>query len=70
MPGSQTTRGGADPRACGSAPVAFCCHDGIGTPDRGAFHPLESAAFHGAHPKQPFVVSRRATSDAESSRWK
>ena len=33
MPGSQTTRGGTDPRSIGSAPVAFCCHDGIGTPD-------------------------------------
>ena len=33
MPGSQTTRGGTDPRAIASAPVAFCCHDGIGTPD-------------------------------------
>src|SRR5271166_2537696 len=37
MPGSQTTRGGANPRANGSAPVAFCCHDGIGTPDCIAF---------------------------------
>src|SRR5215467_4241356 len=37
MPGSQTTRGGTDPRAIASAPVAFCCHDGIGTPDYIAF---------------------------------
>ena len=37
MPGSQTTRGGTGPRAIGSAPVAFSCHDGIGTPDYIAF---------------------------------
>jgi hypothetical protein len=37
MPGSQTTQGGADPRDSGSAPVAFCCHDGIGTPNCIAF---------------------------------
>ncbi len=37
MPGSQTTRGGANPRAGGPAPIAFCCHDGIGTPDYIAF---------------------------------
>lgn len=37
VPGSQTTRGGANPRASGAAPVAFCCQDGIGTPDYIAF---------------------------------
>src|SRR5215470_13263304 len=37
MPGSQTTRGGTVARAIASAPVAFCCHDGIGTPDYIAF---------------------------------
>src|SRR5271157_4095976 len=54
MPGSQTTRGGANPRAGGPAPVAFCCHDGIGTPDYIAFaahnlactHPCQRFAGH------------------------
>ena len=53
MPGSQTTRGGTDPRAIASAPVAFCCHDGIGTPDYIAFaahnlaytHPCQRVAW-------------------------
>jgi hypothetical protein len=46
MPGSQTTRGGADPRAIASAPVAFCCHDGIGTPDYIAFAAHNLAYTH------------------------
>ena len=54
MPGSQTTRGGANPRAGGPAPIAFCCHDGIGTPDYIAFaahnlactHPCQRFAGH------------------------
>ncbi len=54
MPGSQTTRGGANPRAGGLAPIAFCCHDGIGTPDYIAFaahnlactHPCQRFAGH------------------------
>ncbi len=54
MPGSQTTQGGANPRADGPAPVAFCCHDGIGTPDYIAFaahnlactHPCQRFAGH------------------------
>jgi hypothetical protein len=37
MPGSQTTRGGTGPRNDGPRPVAFCCHDGIGTPNDIAF---------------------------------
>jgi hypothetical protein len=37
MPGSQTTRGGTGPRDGGPMPVAFCCHDGIGTPNDIAF---------------------------------
>ncbi len=58
MPGSQTTRGGASPRAGGPDPVAFCCHDGIGTPDYIAFaahnlactHPCQRFAGHLAAP--------------------
>ncbi len=54
MPGSQTTQGGANPRADGPAPVAFCCHDGIGAPDYIAFaahnlactHPCQRFAGH------------------------
>lgn len=46
MPGSQTTRGGASPRADGPAPVAFCCHDGIGTPDYIAFAAHNLACTH------------------------
>jgi hypothetical protein len=46
MPGSQTTRGGANPRADGPAPVAFCCHDGIGTPDCIAFAAHNLACTH------------------------
>ena len=54
MPGSQTTRGGANPRAGGPAPIAFCCHDGIGAPDYIAFaahnlactHPCQRFAGH------------------------
>ena len=46
MPGSQTTQGGANPRADGPAPVAFCCHDGIGTPDCIAFAAHNLACTH------------------------
>jgi hypothetical protein len=46
MPGSQTTRGGTDPRAIASASVAFCCHDGIGTPDYIAFAAHNLAYTH------------------------
>ena len=54
MPGSQTTRGGANPCAGGPAPIAFCCHDGIGAPDYIAFaahnlactHPCQRFAGH------------------------
>ena len=40
------TRGGTDPRAIASASVAFCCHDGIGTPDYIAFAAHNLAYTH------------------------
>ena len=52
MPGSQTTRGGTDPRAIASAPVAFCCHDGIGTPD---YIALAAHNLAYTHPCQRFA---------------
>jgi len=54
MPGSQTTQGGANPRADGPAPVAFCCHDGIGTPDYIAFAAHNLAC---THPCQRFAAT-------------
>ena len=41
-----------DPRAIGSALVAFCCHDGIGTPNCIAFA-AHSLAY--THPCQRFT---------------
>ena len=57
MPGSQTTRGGSGPRDDGSAPVAFCCHDGIGTPDCIAFAAPYLAC---THPCQRFACGLTA----------
>ena len=58
MPGSQTTRGGTGPRDGGPMSVAFCCHDGIGTPNDIAF-----AAPYLAYtlPCQRFVCDLAAT---------
>jgi hypothetical protein len=62
MPGSQTTRGGTDPRAIASAPVAFCCHDGIGTPDYIAFAAHNLAYTHPVNASRD--ASRRNTHDS------
>ena len=66
MPGSQTTRSGADPRVNGSAPVAFCCHDGIGTPDYIAFAAHNLAC---THPCQRFVGSLAALTHDSGPVW-
>lgn len=46
MPGSQTTPDRPGACADGPAPVAFCCHDGIGTPDCIAFAAPYLACTH------------------------
>src|SRR5271166_6668055 len=66
MPGSQTTRGGTNPRANGFAPVAFCCHDGIGTPDCIAFAAHNLAC---THPCQRFAGNLAAPTHDSGSVW-
>src|SRR5580704_18197911 len=66
MPGSQTTRGGASPRADGPAPVAFCCHDGIGTPDCIAFAAHNLAC---THPCQRFAGNLAAPTHDSGPVW-
>ena len=66
MPGSQTTRGGAEPRVNGSAPVAFCCHDGIGTPGCIAFAAHNLAC---THPCQRFVGNLAALTHDSGPVW-
>ena len=66
MPGSQTTRGGANPRAGGPAPIAFCCHDGIGTPDYIAFAAHNLAC---THPCQRFAGSLAALTHDSGPVW-
>jgi hypothetical protein len=66
MPGSQTTRGGANPRADGPAPVAFCCHDGIGTPDCIAFAAHNLAC---THPCQRFAGNLAASTHDSGPVW-
>ena len=66
MPGSQTTRGGANPRAGGPAPIAFCCHDGIGTPDYIAFAAHNLAC---THPCQRFAGNLAALTHDSGPVW-
>ena len=66
MPGSQTTQGGANPRADGPAPVAFCCHDGIGTPDCIAFAAHNLAC---THPCQRFAGNLAAPTHDSGPAW-
>src|SRR5208282_3679594 len=66
MPGSQTTQGGANPRADGPAPVAFCCHDGIGTPDYIAFAAHNLAC---THPCQRFAGNLAAPTHDSGPVW-
>src|SRR5271166_2008513 len=66
MPGSQTTRGGSNPRAIGFAPVAFCCHDGIGTPDCIAFAAHNLAC---THPCQRFAGNLTAPTHVSGPVW-
>jgi hypothetical protein len=66
MPGSQTTRGGMSPRADAPAPVAFCCHDGIGTPDCIAFAAHNLAC---THPWRRFAGNFAAPTRDSGSVW-
>src|SRR4051812_15749154 len=54
----QTTRGG--PRTNGPDPVAFCCHDGIGTPDYIAFAAPYLACTHPCQRFTPDLTGRGA----------